>query len=118
MRARRAPAARLLVGLAAALERGGERLALAVQELASLPRRFARLLAPFARLLASIRRVSSPEAGAISSATAAPVIAPSTNATTTVPASAIVCLAILCRRVSSLIAMRHRRDRPYALRRC
>src|SRR6185436_15197107 len=35
---------------------------------------------------ASRRRVSSPLAGATSSATAAPVIAPSTNATTTVPA--------------------------------
>src|SRR5262245_39591521 len=33
-----------------------------------------------------MRRVSSPDAGASSSATAAPVIAPSMNATTTVPA--------------------------------
>ena len=83
-RRRRAPA-RTLPGRARSRARA---FRAAVHELAPLARRFARPLASFARLLArASRRVSSPLAGAISSATAAPVIAPSTNATTTVPAA-------------------------------
>ena len=65
--------ARLFVRFPAALDGRRNRFLLPIHELAPLAGRLARTLPALARLLGEDSRVSSPDAGAISSATAAPV---------------------------------------------
>ena len=103
-RSRVLPRPRLLIGFAAALDGGGQRLAALLDDLAALLGGFGGPLAPLARLSPRYSRVSRPVAGAYSSATAAPLTAPRMNASRMLPAPAPSSLAIVASGMSNVPA--------------